>query len=266
MPQYRKPEFREMPRSSSAGQAYRFAGVAVAVIVAAMLLGAVIQSRRDESNLSRKQEHMSTMTHDLESANGEKEHVLADLTIEMSELIQRFEALKTLLSASQADRDALAGEVQFLTRYIAYVTGPKGTKNPALVDVVCSLWKGADKRKAKFESQPLQITAEDFDQAHFSPELQTLLAENFVRLEPVLQIRLGEAAQAGSASPSAPAKPAARQAAAGGSITPQMLASLGKQVQGIKILKAIGFSDGARYEIPRDIAIAVQIRRECMPH
>ena len=44
------------------------------------------------------------------------------------------------------------------------------------------------------------------------------------------------------------------------------MASVSRQAQSIKLVKSVRFLDGPRYEIPRSIAVGLQIRRECAPH
>jgi hypothetical protein len=278
MQAYRRLKIGEAWRSLAPGQGLRVIAVMGLILAAAVILGAVLAGSREQRNLTRKEDHTETLIGNLRKLNDELDRQFADLTIRQSELLQRHAALEASLAASRADRRALAGEAEFLNRYIALTgtgdgakpadgkpeearfTEARSPKAMALIDTLCTLWKSGDKQFMRFESGPLKITAQDLEQGRLSPDLQTLLVENFISLDPLQQLRVAEAAQAGK-----PAKPAAHAPAANTTSAP-LMASVGRQAESIKILKSIGFLDGARYEIPRNIAVALQIRRECLPH
>jgi hypothetical protein len=263
-----KLELREAWRSLAPRQGFLVRCLGIAIIAAATLLGAVLQGAHDRRNLARKEDRVSEVMGDLHTANGGFERRLADLTIETGELLRRYAALEAGLNASRSDRQALAAEAEFLNRYIAYSVASNGANaKPSspkpLIDTLCLLWRSGDKQGRTFETQPLQLTEQDFQQGRISLELQTLLVQNFVSLDPLQQIRLADAGQPG---PAKAGKPASHQTILGNSGNQQTLASVGKQAQAIKIVKSIAFADGARYEIPKSVAIALQIRRECLPY
>jgi hypothetical protein len=95
--------------------------------------------------------------------------------------------------------------------------------------------------------------------------LQTLLVENFVSLEPVMKLRLGDVVSDGATPISVPGKagshPSPPDNPANGSA--QIPAAIAKQIQDIKVVKFVVFPDGSRYELPQAVAVALQIRREC---
>jgi len=270
MQSYRKLRIGEAWRSLAPGQGFRVVVIGGALLVGAAGLGAFLQGGHDHHNLGRKQDRVATLVGGLRSSNGELERRYADLIVESGELRQRYAALEASLAASRADRRALAGETEFLNRYIAYEglshgAGAKSADPRPLIDALCSLWKSNDRQFTSFESSPLRLSPPDFDQGRVSSELQTLLVENFVSLDPIQQIRLASSAQPSQGAPSKAGKPRSHQALPGNSTSPPPLASIIRQAQAIKVLKSVTYLDGARYEIPKNIAIALQIRRECLP-
>jgi hypothetical protein len=273
MQAYRRLKIGEAWRSLAPGQSLRLIAGMGLILAAAVILGAVLAGGRDQRNLTRKADHTETLVGNLRKSNDERDRQFADLTIRQSELLQRHAALEASLAASRADRQALAGEVEFLNRYIALMGAADGAKpdegrftearSPkamALIDTLCTLWKSGDKHFMRFESGPLKVTAQDLEQGRLSPDLQALLVENFISLDPLQQLRVADAAQAGK-----PGRPGAHPPAANQTSAP-LMASVSRQAESIKILKSIGFLDGTRYDIPRNIAVALQIRRECVPH
>jgi hypothetical protein len=261
-------------------------------ITSGFALGALLRGERDQHSLGRKEDRVTTLVAGLRSSNSELGRQFSDLTIAETELLRRNAALEKSLGASRADRGALAGETEFLNRYIAYLrplatppakaadARPSDEAKPAdlrppearygspkpLVDTLCTLWQSGDRQFVSFETGPLELTAQDFEQGRVSADLQTLLVENFVSIDPIQQIRLAESAQPGQGGGSKPGKPIAHPPQAPNATTLPLIATVGRQAQAIKILKAVAFVDGARYEIPRNIAVALQIRRECVPH
>jgi len=266
MPPCRKLPFREALGSLSPGQARLLGGGGLAVILAAALIGAVLQRGSDSGREGRRQERVSALVSGLERANDTKDRVLADLTIERGEFLSRFEALRSSLGRTLADKQALAAQDEFLGRYLAYAGAPNPANAKPLVDALCALWKTRAAPYRSFEVEPLRVTAADFEQGRVSPELQTLLVENFVSLDPIRQIQPAQAPPAAGAASPRSGKPAVHQPVAlSDAALRQTLAPLDLQLQGIAILRAVSFADGGRFEIPKPVAVAVEIRRECAP-
>jgi hypothetical protein len=299
MPASRRIKIGEAWRSLAPGQGFLVLCLGLAAIASGFLLGALLRGGQDQRSLGRKEDRVATLVGGLRNNNGELARQFSDLAIAQTELLQRNAALEKSLAASRADRKALAGEAEFLNRYIAYMRptaaalarlpdaipadakpadAKPGDAKPGdakpqeaghgdprpLADTLCALWKSGDRQFVRFETGPLELAAQDFDQGRVSADLQTLLVENFVSIDSIQQIRVAESAQAGG---SKPGKPAVAHPTPGPNATSvPLIASVGRQAQAIKILKAIAFLDGGRYEIPRSIAVAVQIRRECVPY
>jgi hypothetical protein len=263
MPNFSRRGSRAVRRSSTAAPTWQLAGVAMALLMGAFFIGIIVQSGRDNADRQNKEAELATLAVNQRNADVGKDRLISDLTIEHTELLQRFDALNAKLGSSLVDKERFAGEHEFLEWYVAYLKSPNATGNQHLVDSVCSLWKNSDKRSIKIERQPLLLSAADIKQGRLTPELQTLLVENFVSLEPIMKIRLGET---GGATPiSASGKSGLHQSAtANPSLAdPQIPPSTEKQIQDIRIVKFIIFPDGTRYELPQAVAVAVQIRREC---
>jgi len=228
----------------------------------AFVAGAVIQSRRDERNFSGKVTRFSTLTEDLRSSGQRKEDRLAELSIQADELIHHLAALEANLDTARVENEMLTREDAFLNRYIAYGSVANEITKNALVESVCALWKNGDKLRVRFETQPLEIAPADMTQGRVTADLQTLLVENFIPLDPIQRIRLGNAPAA--------ATPASTGAKAHQGAPPELssdpaLGSMQKQLSSVKILRSLKFADGAHYDIPKAIAVATQIRRECIP-
>jgi hypothetical protein len=226
------------------------------------IAGATIQSRRDERNFSGKENRFSTLTETLKRSSQHQDERVAELSIQADELIHRLVALEASFEIARADDEMLTREDAFLNRYIAYGSVPNEINKNALVESVCALWKNGDKLHVQFESLPLGIAPADMTQGRVSADLQTLLVENFIPLEPIQHIRLSSV-PAAATPPSTGAK--AHQGAAMELSSEPVLGSVQKQISSIKILSSVKFADGARYNIPKAIAVATQIRRECIP-
>ena len=211
MSSQRKLKLVEAWRSLAPGQGFRFFAVATVLLAAAAMLGAVIAGSREQRNLERKDDHVAALVGGLTSSKSELERRFADLTVTQGELLQRHAAVEKSLGASRLERQALVGETEFLNRYIAYMgvrdarpgDGKPGDGRPAdpkpLLDSLCVLWKSGDKQFVRFQTGPLELSQQDFDQGRLSPDLQTLLVENFISLDPLQQIRVADAAQAKAA-------------------------------------------------------------------
>jgi len=261
----RRLKLKEAWRSLAPGQGFRLLLLAIIALSAAAALGAVMTGSRDQRNLARKEDHVTTLVDGLTSTKAELERRYADLTVTQSDLLRRHAALETTLAAARTERKALVGEAEFLSRYIVFV-GATGSGNAKagdprpVIETLCTLWR-SDKPLARFETAPLELGAQDFEQGRLSPDLQTLLVSNFISLDPLQQVRVAEAqtGQGGKAG-----KPVAHAPALNATSAPPT-AVIARQALSIKILKSVTFQDGVRFEIPRNIAVALQIRRECVP-
>jgi hypothetical protein len=266
----RKLTLRELFGSLSGRQA-RLVGLSGLVLLSvAYIAGALIQSGRDEHNFSGKQQHFSTMIEELQGSNQRKDDSLAELAIRNGEFMQRLAALEASFAGARADNDMLSREITFLNRYIAYgqAQGDLAKESPAkqsLVDSLCALWKNGEKLHVRFERQPLDITLADIAQGRVTAEIKALLVQNFISLEPLQPVRMGDVVAAATPATTG-VKAATHQAGAAAANAEQAFASLQKQLSTLKILKSISFSDGARYDVPKVVAVALQIRRECAPY
>jgi hypothetical protein len=261
----RKLTMRELLGSLSAGQA-RLVWLSGLVLVAgAYVAGALLQSGRDQHIFAGKQQHLSSMVEELQGSNQAKDTSLAEFAIRNGEFIQRQAALEASLGSARDDNEMLARESTFLQRQIAYGNGPSDVARQSLIDSLCVLWRSGAKLHVKFERQPLDITLADVTQGRVTAEVKTLLVQNFISLDPLQNIKLGDVVAAATPATTG-AKAAAHQIAATAVNAEQAFASLQKQLANLKILRSIGFSDGARYDIPKPVAVAVQIRRECAPY
>jgi len=249
MPVGRKLSLREAFAALSGRQARLVWLCGLSLLAVAYAAGALIQTGRDARLASGKQERLTTMVDELQGFEERKDKDLSEFAIRNGEYAQRLSALEVTVANARAAQTDIA--------------------RSQLVDSLCPLWKNGEKLHAKFERQPLDISLSDITQGRVTPEIQTLLVENFVSLEPLQRLRVGDVVA--SATPSASgAKAVAHQvstiaATTAGTNTDQAFGALQKQLATIKVLKAIGFADGSRYEIPGPVAVAVQIRRECQP-
>jgi len=269
MPVGRKLSLREAFAALSGRQARLVWLCGLSLLAVAYAAGALIQTGRDARLASGKQERLTTMVDELQGFEERKDKDLSEFAIRNGEYAQRLSALEVTVANARAANEALTRQIAFLNRYIAYAAAQTDIARSQLVDSLCPLWKNGEKLHAKFERQPLDISLSDITQGRVTPEIQTLSVENFVSLEPLQRLRVGDVVA--SAPPSASgAKAVAHQvstiaATTAGTNTDQAFGALQKQLATIKVLKAIGFADGSRYEIPRPVAVAVQIRRECQP-
>jgi hypothetical protein len=269
MQSYRKLKLGEAWRSLAPGQRFSAFLGAVAGLTAAAVFGAVVAGNHDRHELDRKESHTGTLVEGLSKSNASLEQRFASLAIEATEFRQRQAVLETSLAASRSNQRVRANETQFLTRYIAYsaLSGAEAAapvEMKPLVDALCTLWTSKDKPSPRFDTAPLQLTAQDFDQGRLPPDVQTLLVENFISLDPLREVRVADAALPGQVSKLAKSA-LAHQVIAANSTTPPALSTLSRQAQAIKIVKSVTLLDGAKYEIARPIAVALQIRRECQP-
>jgi hypothetical protein len=268
MQSYRKLKLAEAWRSLGVRQRLTSFAAALIGLTAAAVVGAVVAGSHDRRELERKEGHTGTLVDGLTKSNTDLEQRFASLTIESGELRRRQAALEATYAAARSERSVLVGEAQFLNRYIAYagVAGAtaKPTDGKSLVDALCALWTSKDKPSTRFETGPLQLTAQDFDQGRLSPDLQTLLVENFISLDPLREVRLADATPSQAVSKLAKSA-LAHQASLPNTTTLSSLATLNRQTEQIKIVKSVTLLDGTRYEIARPIAFALQIRRECQP-
>jgi hypothetical protein len=269
MQSYRKLKLAEAWRSVAPRQRFFSLVVVLLGLTAAAVAGAVVAGNHDRREFDRKEGHTGTLVDGLTKSNADLEQRFTSLTIESGELRRRQAAFEASSAAARAERGVLVGEAQFLNRYIAYAGLPgaaaaKPSDARSLVDALCSLWTSKDKPSTRFETGPLQLAAQDFEQGRMPPDLQTLLVENFISLDPLRETRVADAA---AAQVSKLAKSAlAHQAILPNATTLSSLATLNRQTESIKIVKSVTLLDGTRYDIPRPIAIALQIRRECQPH
>jgi len=250
--------------SFSGRQARLLALSGLVLLFLAYIAGAVVQSTRDARNFSNKESRFSKLTEGLQRSNQEKDASLVEFSIRNDELIRHLAALEASLATARVDNEIVAREDAFLNRNIAYGSIPNDITKNALVESVCALWKNDEKLHVRFESQPLEIAPADIAQGRVTADLQTLLVENFISLEPIQRIRLGDVVTAATPS-STGAKVIAHQPGTAALGAEPAFQSLQKQLSGVKILRSLKFADGARYDVPKPIAVAVQIRRECTP-
>jgi hypothetical protein len=265
MMSFDRKTMRELLGSFSAGQARLVWLSGLALIAVAYVAGALIQSERDQHIFSGKQQHLSSMVEELQNGSQAKDNSLAEFAIRNGEFIQRQAALEASIGNARADNDMLTRESTFLQRYIAYGNAQTDMARQPLIDSLCVLWRSGAKLHVKFERQPLDITLSDITQARVTAEVKTLLVQNFISLDPLQNIKLGDVVAAATPATTG-AKAAAHQMGVIAASSEQAFASLQRQLANLKILKSIGFSDGARYDIPKPVAVAVQIRRECAPY
>jgi hypothetical protein len=264
MPFDRKLTLRELFGALSGGQARFVWLIGLAVLSFAYIAGALIQSGRDAHNFSSKQQHFTTMVEELQSAEQRKDSSLAEFAIRSGELMQRLSALEMSFGSARADNDALTRQITFLNRYMAYANAQTDSARSSLVDSLCTLWRNGEKLRVKFERQPIDISLSDITQGRVTTEIQTFLVENFISLEPLQRLRAGDVLAAATPSTTG-AKATMHQLATASTNADQAFTALQKQLAALKVLKSISFSDGSRFDIPRPVAVAVQIRRECSP-
>ena len=263
MPDSTRRRPRHLLRTLAEAPAWKLGTGAMALLGGAFFIGVLFQSGR-EADRERTKTGAVDIIENERNAKAQKDRAFADLTIENTELLRRLRSLDAQLSASRAEKDRLVAQGDFLRGYTADLKSPSEAGNQRLVDTICSLWKDG-RQWIRIERQPLLLSVTDIKEGRLTPALQLLLVQNFVPLEPLMKIRLGDAAS-GSATPiSASGRPAQHPSASAtmGSANPQIPASIEKQLQDIRVAKFIVFPDGSRFELPQAVAVAVQIRREC---
>jgi hypothetical protein len=240
-------------RALTVAQAWAIGGGFVALLVGAVALGMFVQSGRDDAQAEIQARALS----DANSKNNE-------LSGQVTDLKRGLGGVGEALETSDIQRQSLEGEVEFLNRYVSYLSAPGDVSKALFINLVCAMWKESEKRQVQIDRSPLNISAIEI-QNGLSPDIVALLEKHGISAE-ILARAARPDSNVKQVNPSVSPNPFLRRTIIQPDLDAQQAKQhIQKQINGILLTKIVTFPDGLSFQVPSEIAVAVHTRLDCAP-
>lgn len=258
---------RRAPARSSGGSGLIFTlwgltGVLIGVVLGAAGVGDNLLARYFTPD-TRHQRDLLEMTGRLDEIRSDLTSREQELSAERHQRKEAVAALKGLIEAAERSAVVASRQSELLSGLLSYERQRSDANRARLVDTLCRLRAPAGAAGVAVESVPLAFGADEVGKAGAFDSLLALLGVSRELIARARRDPAGVSIPAVTPYNVFEVQRAMQVRRAIMRDIHEAVAAINRQVQAVKLAKAVKLTDGSEHSIPRDVAFAMLARADC---